>query len=180
MSSERTCSKFVSGSADLQLGGVICGPDGTIKHSILLKSRVPTTTRRRFVPLPCELRHETNARNVIADALCDLFDVGSLNSQGRLRLFTEGGITLLATVLMANPAFTNAVSGVSPGFDLPWSDSMASGNGLAAEFIGIDRDEAVVITGDVAIFDGQLNFPQLEIATHDIVKILSATYTAAP
>lgn len=173
-------SKFVSGGASLQLGGVICSPDGTIKHSILLKSRVPTATRRRFMPFPCQLRHETNARNVIANALCDLFDVGSLNSQGRLRLFTEGGITLLATVLMKNPAFTNAVSGVAPGFNMPWSDSNASGSGLANNFIGIDRDEAVVITGDVAISGGQLNFPQLEIAVNDIVKILSATYTAAP
>ncbi len=173
-------SHFVASKGSIQLGGVICNLDGTIKHSILLKSRVPTALRRRFYALPCELRHDTNARNKMADALCDLFDVGSLNSQGRLRIFTAGGITLLSTVLMANPAFTNAANGVSPGFDMPWRDMGASGSGLAAEFIGLDRDESVVITGDVAIAGGELNFPQLEIATNDIVKILSASYTAAP
>jgi len=173
-------SKFVSDESQLQLGGVICNPDGTIKQTIKLKSRVPAAPRRRFIPLPCVLRHDNDARDVIADALCDLFDVGSLNSQGRIRIYTTGGITLLATVLMANPAFTNAVNGVSPGFDLPWRDMLASGSGLAAEFIAIDRNETVILTGDVAIAGGELNFPQLEIAQNDIVKILSATYTAAP
>jgi len=171
---------LVASSGSIQLGGVICNPDGTIKHSILLNSRVPIAPRRRFLPFPCELRHETAARNTMANALCDLFDVGSLNSQGRLRLYTAGGITLLATVLMANPAFSNAANGISPGVNLPWSDSSAAGSGLAAEFIGVDRDENLIITGDVAIVGGEMNFPQLEIATNDIVKILSATYTAAP
>jgi hypothetical protein len=173
-------SKFVSSESQLQLGGVICNPNGTIKRKIELTSSVPDASRRRFTPFPAVLRHDNDARNTIANALCDLFDVGSTNSQGRIRIYTEGGITLLATVLMANPAFTNAVNGVAPGFDLPWRDSLASGSGLAAEFIAINRDEDVVLTGNVAIAGGELNFPQLEIATNDIVKILSASYTAAP
>lgn len=164
----------------LNIGGVICNPDGTIKSPIKLSANVPIKLRRRFVPLPCELQHDNSARNVLADALVDLFDIGSANSEGRLKIFTTGGITLLATVLMVNPAFDEAIVGVAAGLGLPWSDPLASGSGLAAEFIAVDRDEDIVLIGAVAQSDAELNFPQLEIAVNDIVKILTVSYTAPP
>ncbi len=164
----------------LNIGGVICNPDGTIKSPIILSANVPVELRRRFIPLPCELQHNNTTRNILADALVDLFDVGSTNAEGRLKIFTTGGITLLAVVLMGNPAFDASVIGVAQGASLPWSDQLAVGSGLAAEFIAYDRDEAIILNGDVAVSGAELNFPQLEIAVKDIVKILSVSYTAPP
>lgn len=167
-------------NGQLNIGGVICGPDGTLKSPIILSADVPAELRRRFIPLPCELQHDNDARNILADALVDLFDIGSINSEGRLKIYTTGGITLLATVLMAAPAFGDAAIGVAQGNGLPWSDQLASGSGLAAEFVAIDRDETVILTGDVDTSGAELNFPQLEIAVKDIVKLLSVSYTAPP
>lgn len=164
----------------LSFGGVICTPGGQIKSSISLCVPLSRRSRRRFVPLPCELQHAITSRNAIADALVALFDVGSANAEGRIRIYTTGGISLLATVLMANPAFGTAVSGVAPGLTLPWSDSLAAASGSAAEFEAIDRDENIILTGDVDLSGEELIFPQLEIAVNDIVKILTAEYTAAP
>jgi len=173
-------SKFAAQPCRLTIGGVICKPDGTIKQPIQLNCRVPGSSRRRFIPLPCELQHNNDARNVIADALVALFDIGSANSEGRIKIYTAGGITLLATILMGNPAFGSSVTGVADALSLPWSDVAASGNGSAAEFVAVDRDEQTILVGDVAISGEEMSFPQLEIAVNDIVKILSASYTAAP
>lgn len=116
----------------------------------------------------------------MADAVVDLFDAGSTNTEGRIRIYTEGGIDLLATVPMADPSFGTAVTGVAQGLGLPWSDTSADAAGIAREFVLIDRDENPVLTGDVDVSGEELNFPQNEIAVNDIVKILSASYTAAP
>jgi hypothetical protein len=164
----------------LTIGGVICNPDGTIKQPITLTSRVPERLRRLFHFLPCTLQHDTLARNAIADALVDLFDVGSTNSEGRIKIYTAGGITLLATILMANPAFGAAANGIATGLTLPWSDTGASGAGTAAEFIAVDRDENQILNGDIALSGEEMSFPQLEIAVNDIVKLLTVAYTATP
>lgn len=163
----------------INFGGVICSPDGSVKFSVSLRTPL-SRSRRLFIPLPCELQHSIGSRNTIADALVDLFDIGSLNAEGRLRIYTAGGIVLLATVLMGNPSFDDAVSGVAPGLGLPWTDTLASGNGTAAEFEAIDRDQTIILSGDVALSGEELTFPGLEIAVNDIVKITSAEYTASP
>jgi hypothetical protein len=173
-------SKLVANKGRLTIGGVICNPDGTIKQQITLTSRVPERLRRLFSFLPCELQHDNAARNVMADAMTALFDIGSTNAAGSFKIYTAGGITLLSQILMANPAFADAVTGVAEGNTLPWTDLSAIGNGLAAEFVAMDRDETVLLTGHVAISDEELNFPFLEIAVEDIVKLLSCSYTAPP
>jgi len=173
-------SSFVASSGLLNIGGVICNADGTIKQNLLLTASVPDTSRRRFTPLPCQLMHDNVARTLLADTLVDLFDLGATNAEGRIRIYTAGGITLLATILMANPSFGNAVNGVADGLGLPWSDPMASGSGTAAEFTVLDRDESVILTGAVAESGEEMSFPQLEIAVNDIVKLLSVSYTAPP
>ena len=173
-------SKLVAQSGRINIGGVICNPDGTIKQKVNLSASVPDTSRRPFFPFPCELQHENDVRDVLADALVDLFDVGSLNAAGQLKIFTEGGITHLSTVVMANPSFDNALSGVAAGLNMPWTDLGAVGSGLAENFIGYDRDENVILTGDVDLAGKEMSFPQLEIAVNDIVKLLSVSYTAPP
>lgn len=161
------------------MGGVVLNADGTEKTPFELK------VRREHPPLfsrffPLELQHATDSRNAACDAVVDLVDAGSTNSEGRIRIYTAGKISLLATVLMANPAFSAAVTGVAAGAGLPWSDLAASASGTAAEFDMIDRDENIILTGDVALSGEEMSFPQLEIAVNDIVKILTCSYTAAP
>lgn len=171
-------SRLVSGKGRLIIGGVICNPDGTIKQKLSLTASVPDSSRRPF--FPCELQHENDVRDVLADAVVDLFDIGSANAQGQFKLFTEGGIDHLATIPMANPAFDDSISGVAIGLDMPWTDLTAVGSGLAENFIAYDRDETVILVGDVDISGGEMSFPQLEIAVNDIVKLLSVSYTAPP
>lgn len=178
--------KLVASPGTIQLGGVICKPDGTIKSQIDLTSRVPDILRRRFSMfsrfLPCDLQHTTFARDTMCDVLVDLFDVGSLNGRPRILIFTDGFLDLLATVDIGNsePAFGPSVSGVSPGLNLPWSDVSASDDGLAADFSMIDRDEEVILTGNVAISGEEMSFPSIEISVNDHVKILTCSYTVAP
>ena len=173
-------SQLVARPAGITLGGVICGPDGTIKTPLKLSAYVPKAQlRRRFIPIPCELQHEILSRNAMGDAVVDLLDLGSANAEGRIKIFTTGGITLLATLLMANPAFDDTVSGIAPGLGLPWTDASAVGSGLASDFTMIDRDENVIMTGDVDIAGEEMNFPQVEVTVNDLVKILSCSYTAA-
>lgn len=173
-------SQFVSQQGRLTIGGVICNPDGTIKQKLTLDATVPDSSRRHLFPFPCMLQHDNDARDVLADALVDLFDVGSANATGYLKLFTAGGITLLSTVLMANPAFGSSVTGVAEGLVMPWVDYAASGDGLAENFIAYDRDNKVILTGGVNTSGEEISFPQLEIAVNDIVKLLSVSYTAPP
>ena len=174
-------SQLVAGEGQLKFGGVVCSPSGTIKLPFELTSCVPARARRRFTPLPCELQHDNAARNVMADAPTALFDVGSLNSTGMFQLFTEGGITLLSEIPMAStPGFGAAANGICTGNSLPWTDLAAVGSGFASEFTALDRDENPVLSGHVGSSGQELNFPHLEIAVNDIVKILSASYTAPP
>ena len=169
-----------AGNGQLHIGGVVCNPNGTIKQSISLTTRVPGRLRRLFPFLPCELSHDNSARNILADALVDLFDLGSTNAAGSFKLYTTGGITLLSQILMANPSFGSAVSGVANGLTLPWSDLSAVGDGYAAEFTALDRDENLILTVEVGISGVEMTFPQPEIAVNDIVKLLSVSYTAPP
>lgn len=171
---------FEAQPAILTIGGAVYTPNGTIKSPFVLTTSVPRKKRRRFIPLPCELAHETATRNVLADALVDLFDQGTAESEGRIRLFTAGGITLLSTILMANPAFGSAVSGVASGNSLPWTDLSAVGSGTAAEFIAYDRDETPILSGDVSLSGDEVSVNDTEIAVNDIVKLLTVSYTAPP
>ena len=173
-------NQFQAQPGRLTIGGVICNPDGTIKQPIILTSRVPDRLRRLFHFLPCTLQHDTPARNAMADALVALFDVGSGTSEGRIKVYTAGGITLLATILMANPAFGAAASGIASGLTLPWSDAGAAGAGSAAEFVAVDRDDNQILNGDIALSGEEMSFPQLEIAVNDIVKLITVAYTASP
>lgn len=168
-----------AGGGRFQLGGVICHPDGAPKSPLTMIACVPDESRRRFL-LPAALQHNNAARNVMADALTALFDAGSANSEGSIRLYTSGFIDLLATIPMANPSFGTASVGVCQGNGLPWSDPFAAASGIAAAFQIIDRDETVVLTGEVAVSEADITFPDCEIAVNDVVKILSASYTAPP
>lgn len=173
-------TQFVALASQLTIGGVILNPDGTIKSKLKLTSLVPDRLRRLFSFLPCELQHNTTSRNIMADAVVDLFDLGSAAAAGTINIYTENGITLLASVPMANPAFDDAANGIAAGLSLPWTDLAAVGSGSAYEFVAVDRDDFPVLTGNVSISGDEITFPDAEIAVNDIVKLLSVSYTAPP
>jgi len=116
-------AKLVSQPGKICLGGVICKSDGTIKSYFDLLTRVSARSRRRSPFLsrafPCDLSHTTTVRDIVCDAVVDLFDNGSLNLRPLIKIFTTGGITLLAAVEIGNaaPSFGVASSGVSQGLN---------------------------------------------------------------
>ena len=65
------------------------------------------------------------------------------------------------------PTFGDSSSGVSVGNNLPWSDVSASDDGLASDFEMIDRDETLIMSGDVALAGEEMTFPSLEIAVNE-------------
>lgn len=144
--------------------------------------RQPDGLLRRLARFfPCELSHTTPARNAMANAVVDLIDVGTTNSFGCIKIYDEFKVTRLAKIFTPNPAFSDAVSGVAQGNSLPWSDADADGSGDADSFEVCDRDENVIMQGSVNQFGtAEMNFNQVGILINDVVKILAASYTAAP
>jgi hypothetical protein len=170
-------SALVASSGQLLLSGVIVKPDGSHFPLDLRTRRLSFGGWRRF--FPCELTHDQATRNVLADAVVDRIDLGSTNTEGSVKIYTANYLDLLATVVMANPAFGAAANGVAQGLSLPWSDASAAADGIPTKFIVTDRDENPVIYGDIGASD-ELTFQNYEINTNDIVKILTASYTAPP
>ena len=124
--------------------------------------------------------HALSARNAIADAVVDLVDVGSTNAQGRIFVYTDNRVSLLATILLPNPAFGTASVGIATANGLPLSDSLADASGTAAIFDIVDRDENIIFSGTIGTSNADMIVPDTEIAANDIVKIISLSYTAPP
>lgn len=174
-----------AGPGRMSLVGEIVSPHGRRRGKISMLGDVAASPSGRMSRLarlffPCELSHGVAARNASADAVCDLIDVGSLNSAGQIRIYDAGRVTRLAAIFVPNPAFGAAVNGICSGLSLPWSDADADNSGTAAAFDFLDRDENIILQGDVALAGAELNFNQLVIEPNDVVKILNAQYTAAP
>jgi len=124
--------------------------------------------------------HDALIRNLIANTVVDQVDIGTTNISGRLILYTANHIVKLAVVILPDPAFSAAVSGIATGLGMPLSDALADASGSAAEFDVINRDEAVIFSGSVALAGADMTVPDTEIAKDDIVKIISLNYTAPP
>lgn len=129
---------------------------------------------------PCAT-HQTTTRNVIADAVVDLVDLGTTNANGKVLIYSANRQTQLAEVDLANPAFGDAVTGVALANSLPLSDSLADAGGTAALFDVVDRDENVIYTGTIGTSaEDDMVVIDTEIAKDDIVKIVQLSYTAPP
>jgi hypothetical protein len=108
----------------------------------------------------------TSARNASVDAMVDLVDVGSTNPSGRILLKTAQGATLLATIPLHTTAFhaSGAQGGAGAGsqpatIGKAWldvtsatiEDATPDANGTCTWAEIIDRDEAVIFSGDVGV-----------------------------
>jgi len=71
----------------------------------------------------------TAARNAACKAVLDLVDTPG---PGRVEIYTAGGVTLLASIPLANPAFGPPAGGIA-NF-VPVAAAIAVGTGLAAEY----------------------------------------------
>lgn len=124
--------------------------------------------------------HAAAIRDLIANTVVDKVDQGTLNASGRLLLYTANHIVKLATVILPDPAFSVAVSGIATGLGMPLSDALADASGTAAEFDVVSRDEDIIFSGSIALAGADMTVPDTEIALDDIVKIISLNYTAPP
>lgn len=131
------------------------------------------------------LTHTTACRNAIADAVVDLFDVGTTNATGRVIFYLANMTTEVATLDtgIANPMFGAggaSVAGRADGdFTTDWSDESATGNASPiAGFTIVNRDLTEVLRGSVGTSGEDINLSSLTVAATDKVVLTSLTYTA--
>lgn len=125
------------------------------------------------------LTHIGSTRNVVADAVVDLIDVGSTDANGDLEYMTSGDVEV-ATLAFANPAF--GASGTPDGqadANAIVDDSSATG-GTIALFKLQDRDNGEVLRGSVTATGGggDIELSSVVVAATDTVSTSSMTYTA--
>lgn len=107
------------------------------------------------------LRLATTARDAAANAVVDLLDVGVTNAAGKIEI-RDGAMpatpqtaatgTVLATVVLANPAAGNAATGAATITDPASVTGAAAGTASWARFY--DRDNAAVMDCDVTATGG--------------------------
>lgn len=120
--------------------------------------------------------HPTAVRNATADQVVDSVDVS-----GPGKLIIRAGSTVLATVILANPAFGPASGGVATLLGVP-RNATASGSGTADNFLAQDGASTTKFQGSVTATGGggDLTLASTAIAAGDTVTITGGTYTAPP
>jgi hypothetical protein len=122
--------------------------------------------------------HSTATRTALADTAVDRLDLGSANAAGHLVFKTTGG-SVLATLILSNPAFGSASAGTATASAIT-SDTNAAGTGTATKFELQDRDAVAVILGSVGNGSGgDINLSSNVITAGDTVSMSSLTYSAA-
>lgn len=124
------------------------------------------------------------------DAIVDAVDNGTTNTEGRIRIYTGaqpadpdagiGGATLLAELLMSNPAFGASIDqapGARATANAISDDVSADATGTAAWFRVVDRDNNGVMDGDVTATagGGDMELNSVAISAGAVVSITSFT-----
>ncbi len=116
----------------------------------------------------------TASRNAACNAVVDLVDV---SGPGYLEIWTSAFGTKLATLVMANPAFGNAATGVATANTIT-SDSSADASGTAVVFKMFDGAASEVLRGSVGISGEDINFAGGNVFTAgQTISITSMTVT---
>ena len=122
----------------------------------------------------------TAARNAACDAIVDLVDSGTTNTEGKLQF--RNSTTLIAEIDLNQPAFGAAASGVASldtAGGLQGTVSPA-GSSTIDRFRIIDRDSNNVFDGDagsVATSGGDINLSSVSVNQNDVVEVTSLTVT---
>lgn len=114
----------------------------------------------------------TAARNAAANAIAALVDAGAGAGQTVLRTVADAEV---ATIVMSDPAFGSAASGVVTANSMT-ADSNATG-GTATKFTLEDSTAAVVLTGTVGLTGADMNLSSTAIGAGDTVTLTSFTIT---
>lgn len=132
------------------------------------------------------LRLATTARNAAANGVVDLLDVGTTNAAGKIEI-RDGAMpadpqtaatgTVLATVVLANPAAGNAATGAATITDPASVTGAAAGTASWARFY--DRDNAAVMDCDVTATGGggAITLSTTTISVGVTVDLGAITYT---
>lgn len=132
------------------------------------------------------LRLSDSVRNAKVDAAVDKLDVGTGTAGGTIKIYsgsqpatpaTSASGTLLATVVLANPAFGSASSGSASLTDPASVNAVATGTAGWARFA--DRDGAVCFDGDVTATGGGgvVTLSSTSLVSGSPVDITGGTYS---
>lgn len=123
------------------------------------------------------ISHGTATRTAVADTVVDRIDAGS----GAGKIVIRSGTSVLATVILADPAFGNAASGVAALLGVPLDDA-STGSGDADNFLAQDSDGNTVFAGSVTATggSGDLTLNTITIVAPELVTITGGAYTAPP
>lgn len=132
------------------------------------------------------LRLSDSTRNAKVNAAVDLLDVGTGTAGGTIKIYTgsqpatpatSASGTLLATVVLPNPAFGSASSGSATMGDPASVNAVASGTAGWARFA--DRDGAVCFDGNVTATGGGgvLELSSTALTSGAPVDISGGTYS---
>lgn len=132
------------------------------------------------------LRLATTARDAAANAVVDLLDVGTANSAGKIEI-RDGAMpatpqtaatgTLLATVVLANPAAGNSATGAATITNPAAVTGAAAGTATWARLY--NRDNAAVMDCDVTATGGggSITLSTTTISVGVTVDLDAITYT---
>jgi len=132
------------------------------------------------------LRLADATRNAKANAAVGLLNAGTGTTGGTIKIYTgaqpatpatAASGTLLATVLLPNPAFGTAASGVATMADPASVNAVATGTAGWARFA--DRDGNTVLDGDVTATGGGgvVTLSSTSLTSGAPVDIAGGTYT---
>ncbi|ULQ45880.1 hypothetical protein JN531_012295 [Flagellatimonas centrodinii] len=125
------------------------------------------------------ISHSNAARNAMADAVDAQVNTGSADASGDFVLIASGGPTDLVSIVLQDPAFGAAASGVITLAGTPLSNT-ASATGTTDTFEIRDKDNGVVIDGTVTATGGggDVEIDNTSIASGQTVELSSLTWTA--
>lgn len=121
--------------------------------------------------------HATAVRTAIADTVVDGADAGS--SFGKLKI--RAGATVLAIIILQDPAFGPASAGAASLLGVPLSVAAIAGAPSNADnFQVTDSDDNVKFSGSVTATGGggDLTLDNVSITAGQTVTVSSGTYTA--
>ena len=131
------------------------------------------------------LSYTTAVRNARLQEVADAIDAGS--AAGEIKIYSGsvpanvgaslGAATLLATLILSNPAAASITGGVLT-FDTITSDTNVAASGTASFFRVTDSDDAAVVQGTVAeTSGGDINFDDTAFVAGGTAAISSLTIT---
>lgn len=125
------------------------------------------------------LTHTTAVRNALADLIDDQVNAGT--PPGTFVLQTSAD-AILATITLGNPAFGAAASGVITLAGTPLEDTSADATGTAAKFRFRNQAGTEIFQGTVTATGGggDIEIDNTSIASGQVVRLTSFTYTASP